>query len=104
MKLKVSPFRNLKKSEVVLVPPQKVKEAKNCKNIKGCRLIADRITYDIVFLMENDQTQTHNIEWLISSEVPFFAAILKQCASTLVPVDNLRVLVKQCNEVVDFNE
>ncbi len=97
-------FHNLKEQSVTIVPPDLVKNAKNCKGIKGCRLQGDRITYDVVFLLKGGGTQTHNVEWLISPDVPYFAAILKQCSTTIVPVDNQRVLVKQCNEVVDFNE
>lgn len=96
-------YLNLKQKKVTVVPPQLVKNTKNCKGIKDCRLEADSITFDIVFLLNTGETQTHNIEWLISSDVPYFASILKQCAATVVAVDNLRVLVKQCTEVVDFD-
>ncbi len=97
-------FHNLKEQSVSLVPPDRVKNSKNCKGIKDCRLQGDRITYDVVFLLKGGGTQTHNVEWLISPDVPYFAAILKQCSTTIVPIDNQRVLVKQCNEVVDFDE
>lgn len=97
-------FHNLVHQQVVLVPPEKVKNAANCKGFEGCRINADQITYDVVFLLSNDDTQTHRVEWIISQDVPFFAAILKQCSTTVIPVDNLRVLVKQCNEVVDFDD
>ncbi len=97
-------FHNLIEQEVTIVPPDKVKNSTNCKNLTSCQIKGDRISYDIVFLMANGNTQTHNVEWLISSEVPYFAGILKQCSTSLVPVDTLRVLVKLCNEVVDFDE
>lgn len=97
-------YQNLSESRVSLVPPELVKDAKGCKSLQNCRIEADQIKYDIVFLLSDGTRRTHNIEWLISDQVPFFAAILKQCASTIVPLENLRVLVKQCNEVVDFDE
>lgn len=96
-------FQNLVSREVTLVPPELVKNAENCKGLKNCQIKADLITYDIVFLMTDGTTQRHQVEWHISSNVPFFAGIIKQCATTIVPLENLRVLVKQCREVVDFD-
>ena len=96
-------FQNLSTTEAVLVPPELVKSANNCKGLKDCRIRADIITYDIVFLLSDNSTQRHKVEWHISADVPFFAGIMKQCAATVLPVDNQRVLVKQCREVVDFD-
>jgi len=96
-------FHNLAERPVTLVPPQLVKEAENCKGLVDCQIKADLITYDVVFLLSDGSTQVHNVEWYISANVPFFAAILKQCATTVIPVENVRVLVQQCTEVVDFD-
>lgn len=95
-------YHNLKETNVSAVPPDLVKKAKDCKGIPNCRVNAHMITHDIVFLLSNGETQTYNIEWLISAEVPFFAGILRQCSTSLLPINSLRVLVKQCREVVDF--
>lgn len=96
-------FHNLAKREVVLVPPQLVQESKDCRGLSPCEIKADLITYDIVFHLTDGSKQKHQLEWHISPNVPFFAGVLKQCATTVVPLDDLRVLVKQCIEVVDFN-
>ncbi len=96
-------FHNLKHSEAVLIPPELVQQDENCKGLENCRINGNIITYDVVFLLGDDKTQTHRVEWVISKDVPFFAAILKQCSTSVVPIENLRVLVKQCNEVVDFD-
>lgn len=96
-------YFNLKKRPVQMVPPEAVKKSADCKGLKDCKIPADLITYDIVFLFDDGSTRTHNVEWFISSEVPFFASILKQCASTLVTVESQSVLVKQCTDVVDFD-
>jgi hypothetical protein len=97
-------LHNLQEQSVSIVPPELVKNAKNCKNIVGCRIQGEQISYDVVFLMSDGSTQTHRVEWLFSAEVPYFAAILKQCSTSVFPIDNLRVLVKQCSEVVNFDE
>ncbi len=96
-------FHNLQKQEVVLVPPELVKSASKCKGLPDCRIRADKISYDIIFRLTDGSTQRHTVEWFISAEVPFFAALLKHCATTVLPVESLRVLVKQCNEIVDFD-
>lgn len=95
-------YHNLKEKNVSVIPPPLVKNTKDCKGIPNCRINAYHITHDIVFLLSNGKTQTHNVEWVISAEVPFFAGVLKQCTSSLVPVNQVRVLVKQCREVVNF--
>jgi hypothetical protein len=96
-------FHNLQVREVSLSPPQLVKSSPNCKGLTECQLRADMITYDIVFQLSDESIQKHTVEWYISAQVPFFAGIMKQCATSLVPIDNARVLVKQCDEVVDFD-
>ncbi len=95
-------FHNLKSQEVTLKAPPRVQKSKDCQGLSQCQMSADKITYDVVFLFNSGKTQTHNVEWFISHQVPFFAGILKQCATTIIPVDSARVLVKQCSEVVDF--
>ena len=95
-------YQNLVSQQVQLSPPELVKKAPNCKGLKDCQIVADQITYDVLFLMSDQTTQRHKVEWLISPDVPFFAGILKQCSTAVVPVENARVLVKQCREVVDF--
>ncbi len=96
-------YSNLSERRVTLVPPQLVKEAENCKGLPGCRIEADQLTYDIVFLLDDGTTQTFNIEWLVSNQVPFFAGLLKDCNTTVAKIESLRVLVKRCTEVVDFD-
>lgn len=103
IKIKGIAYHNLKTHITTLKPPQLVQESPDCAGLKDCKINADKLTFDIVFLLSNGKTQVSNVEWFFSSEVPYFAGILKQCATTLIPVDNARALVKQCNEVVNFN-
>ncbi len=95
-------FHNLKSQVIELNPPPKVQESENCQGLTNCKISADKITYDVVFLFKSGKTQTHNVEWFISQDVPFFAGILKQCATTIISIESARVLVKQCSEVIDF--
>lgn len=96
-------FHNLNTNQVVLSPPELVKNHEQCKGLKPCQLTADMITYDVVFKMSDDSQQKHTVEMYVSDQAPFFSGIMKQCATTLVPIDQARVLVKQCDEVVDFD-
>jgi len=80
-----------------------VKSEPDCKGIEGCRMTADMITYDVVFQMSDSSIQKHTVEWYVSPDAPYFAGIMKQCATTLLSVESARVLLKQCEEVVDFD-
>jgi hypothetical protein len=95
-------FQNLNEQEVMLVPPELVKNSENCKGIPDCRIPANVMTYDIVLRMKDGTRRTQKIEWIISGEVPYFASLLKDCASTVLTIEGIRVLIKQCSEVVDF--
>ena len=95
-------FHNLINQKVTVTPPPLVRDSTDCRGLSPCSITADQINYDIVFYMSDGTTAKHQVEWLISPQVPFFSAVLKQCASTIIPVDNVRVLVKQCQQVVDF--
>ncbi|MCB0379261.1 MAG: hypothetical protein KDD33_12280 [Bdellovibrionales bacterium] len=95
-------FHNLKKTQVVMVPPEKVLKDGRCRDLSPCEIKADLLTYDVVFHLDDGSSQSHQLEWYFSHQVPFFAGVLKQCATTLVPSNDLRVLVKQCREVIDF--
>lgn len=96
-------FHNLAVRQVALNLPELVKQKPGCLGFANCQIRSDLITYDIVFLIADGTTRTNSVEWYISSEVPFFSGVIKQCASTFMPVESVRVLVKQCVEVVDFN-
>jgi len=96
-------YHNLEKRKVTLSPPQLVKSEPDCKGIEGCRMTADMITYDVVFQMSDSSIQKHTVEWYVSPDAPYFAGIMKQCATTLLSVESARVLLKQCEEVVDFD-
>lgn len=96
-------FHNLKSLKVVLRPPELVKNHGQCKGLNPCELPADLITYIVAFQMSDGSQQRHTVEMYVSDKAPFFAGIMKQCATTLVPIEDARVLVKQCDEVVDFD-
>ena len=96
-------FHNLQSVPVTLQPPEKVKNSPDCRGLKDCQIQATLIAYNVVFQLTDGSTQTHNVEWYVTNQVPFFAGLFKQCATSLVPIENVSVLVKQCTEVVDFN-
>ncbi len=97
-------YQNLQVKRVIISPPENVKKLPDCAGVSNCKLEGDQITYDVVFLFEDESTQRHTVEWLVSEDVPFYAGLLKQCTTSFVPVDDLRVLVKQCRDVVDFKK
>ena len=83
-------------------PPETVAKLEDCGGIENCEIEITKISYEVVFHFSDEKIQKHQVEWHLSPDVPFFASVLEQCATTLVPIDNLRVLVKQCEKVRDF--
>lgn len=95
-------FYNLKTSFDRIPRPQKVIDREPCKSSDGCLLNIKKISYDISFNEGKPDAQTTSVEIWISSEVPYFASILKNCFVTVIAVDTARPLVRQCKTVFDY--
>lgn len=95
-------YHNLQVKREFSPPPVAVTKTEDCGGIFNCQLEVTSITYEIVFHFSDSTRQRHGMQWRISTEVPVFASILEQCATTLVPIENSRVLVKQCESLRDF--
>jgi hypothetical protein len=95
-------YFNLKVQKQKMAPPKKVLEHDPCPTGSDCKINVTVINYDVVVTEEGQEPQKNKLEVWISSEVPYFATILKSCITTLVKVDDSRPLVRQCQSVYDY--
>lgn len=95
-------FHNLKKESIQLPRPDKVIEREPCPQNQNCDIRATRIVYDIVIQEPGKEAQKNQAELVLSSEVPFFAGILKSCITTIAVVDDARPFVRQCKSIYDY--
>lgn len=94
-------FYNLVVRDEVFKKPAKVLEKQPCEQPQDCFLSIKKVSYDIVF-EDPANPQTTKVEAWFSTEVPYFATILKSCYSTIVSIDTARPLVRQCKSVLDY--
>lgn len=94
-------FFNLKVADERISKPKKVIEKYPCATETECSINVKKISYDIVFT-DPAAPQTTKVETWVSSEVPYFASILKNCYTTVVSVETARPLVRQCKSVLDY--
>lgn len=94
-------FYNLKVVDERISKPKKVIEKDPCATEAECLINVKKISYDIVFT-DPAAPQTTKVETWLSSEVPYFSSILKNCYTTVVSVDTARPLVRQCKSVLDY--
>jgi len=95
-------FYNLRVREEKISQPKKVLEHTPCPADTDCRINATIITYDLVVFEAGQPPQKNQFEVWISSEVPYFASILKSCVSAIVTIETVRPLVRQCKSVFDY--
>ncbi len=94
-------FFNLKVVDERISKPKKVIEKYPCATEDECSINVKKISYDVVFT-DPAAPQTTKVETWLSSEVPYFSSILKNCYTTVVSVETARPLVRQCKSVLDY--
>ena len=95
-------FHNLIVSNVSEDPPDAVKQQANCGGVTACKINVSKISFDM--LVWNDPKTPDKIhrEFSISGDVPFFANVMSECDSFLVPVGTVKTLVTLCSDVNNF--
>lgn len=91
-------FSNLNVKDIQAPLPEGVKKRLGCTD---CTVAAKKISY-VATVTNETETKKYIAESIISQKVPVFAAELSQCLSTLAGVQTIEVLVKQCQEVYDY--
>lgn len=95
-------FHNLNVSVASVAPPLAVQQQPGCGGVPNCKISVSKISFDM--LVWNDPATPDKIhrEFSISGEVPFFANVMSECDSLLVPVGTLKSLVTLCSDVTNF--
>jgi hypothetical protein len=85
----------------VIDPPAAVQTQPNCGGVPNCQLNVAEISFDRVTWDKPEGTKM-NYRILVAQNVPYMAKELQFCQQLSVPVEDQRVLVTQCNTVVNF--
>ena len=94
-------YHNLKVSVVQADPPAAVRAQANCGGIAGCKIETHQISFDMLVWKSDPPDKIHR-QFAMSAQVPFFANLLSECDSLLVPVGEMKTLVTLCSDVDNF--
>lgn len=95
-------YYNLKVEKVKMSPPSKVLEHHPCAEGADCRINVTKLFFDVIVSIPGEDPQRNQFELWASSEVPYFATILKSCVMTVIKVDTALPLIRQCESVYDY--
>lgn len=96
-------YFNLKVVADKVRKPAKVLEREPCTEGDGsCFINVKKITYDVRITVPPEKPFTSGVEVWISQDVPYLAAVLKSCMTTVAIIDDARPLVIQCTQVADY--
>jgi len=97
-------FYNLRVEHAKVPRPQKVIDASPCPDGSDCDLNVTKIFYDAVITRPGEAPEREQFENWYSTDVPFFASVLKSCIKVLVKMDDALPLIRQCDVVYDYRE
>lgn len=95
-------YHNLVTRQVRVPRPALVEQRDPCPAGQDCSINAVQIFFDVVLHIEGEPSRKNQVERLISSEVPYFGSILKNCLTTVAEIEDARPLVRQCQTVYDY--
>ncbi len=101
-------YYNLKTSMALSDPPPAVKAAADCGGLSTCQIHIYKISFDQVDYSDDQLGNKIHVDYTISPDVPYLAAILNECLTTLLTVPNGHqgsgeVLVQQCSPIQNFH-
>ena len=95
-------FHNLVVSTASVAPPLSVQQQPNCGDVPKCKISVSKISFDMLVWNNPAAPDKIHREFSISGDVPFFANVMSECDSLLVPVGTLKSLVTLCSDVTNF--
>lgn len=95
-------YHNLVTREVRVPRPALVEQRHPCPAGQDCSIKALHIFFDVVLHVEGEPSRKNQVERLISSEVPYFGSILKNCLTSVAEIEDARPLVRQCQTLYDY--
>ncbi len=81
--------------------PSKVKDKANCGNIPGCK-VKVRTVKVVMVDWDPEGPIRHDLEFVVSGELPFFSKVLKQCDTWNMKTKQGPLLVTMCSDMTDF--
>ncbi len=94
-------YHNLKVSQGLADPPAAVQKQANCGGVANCKIELHKVSFDMVVWKSDPPDKIHR-EFALSPQVPFFANLMSECDSLLVPVGDVKTLVTLCSDVDNF--
>ena len=102
MATKPTSFHNLSIHSSAEAPPAAVQKQTNCGDVPGCKINLTKVSFDMLVWSDPSGPDKIHREFLLSPDVPYFANVMSECDSLLVPVGNMKTLVTLCSDVVNF--
>lgn len=95
-------FHNLVVTTALVPPPDSVKTQTNCGGVPHCLINVTNITFDMLgWTNATTPNKIHRV-FTVSGDVPFFANVMSECDSLLVPNGTVKTLVTLCSDVTNF--
>lgn len=96
-------FFNLKVKQEQIRKPKLVTDRDPCDETNvSCLIDVSKITYDVRVTLPPELPRITSFETWISQDVPYLAAVLKNCFQTVLTIDSARPVIRQCTTVVDY--
>lgn len=95
-------YHNLQTSMALETPPGDVGTSPDCHlHFPDCKVRVYTIKFDMIF-WEGGKGDKLIREYKLSPDVPYLGAVLSECLTGLVPVENSRIFVKECTQTKNF--
>jgi hypothetical protein len=94
-------FHGLKRSVATVAAPELTQKRPGCGGLPGCALALYTIEFDQVIWTSAQPDKIH-YQFQMSPDVPYLAALMNRCATTLVPIGSAKTLLTQCSPILDF--
>ena len=95
-------YHNLNVSASSVSPPAAVQKQPNCGDVANCKINLHKVSFDMLVWSDPITPDKIHREFALSADVPYFANVMSECDSLLVPVGNLKTLVTLCSDVINF--
>lgn len=107
-------FHHLRESNGVMDPPTRVKARSDCGGLNPCELRVHYVQFDMVLWANDSDYQKISIDFAFTDRVPYLpygkdfdqltGALIVDCRSTYVPVNDRTVYVRDCSTLNDFQK
>jgi hypothetical protein len=94
-------YHQLRVAEKTVPPPFPVQQKQGCEGLQDCKITVFEVRFNEV-IWQGDSPTIYQHHYVFSGDVPYYAAVLKQCITGQVEVNSIPILVTDCREVENF--